>query len=152
MITNLGELRAAHKRIIESTHAAICFSLHQGLREAKLHVRTKASFRHRSGKVAGGTRGKFRRLASGAVMRITNKAPHAKFLEFGTRPHRITAKPGKMLRFFLRGGGSSALMFRKSVMHPGTKPYRFLQAASKAGHGVAGSTLRRRMGAIARRF
>lgn len=47
---------------------------------------------------------------------------YAADLEFGTRPHVITAKRGKALRFS-KGG---VVMFRRSVNHPGSRPYPYL--------------------------
>lgn len=50
--------------------------------------------------------------------------PHAyigKWLEWGTRPHTITAREGGALAI---GGG-----FYKSVEHPGTKPYPHMRPA-----------------------
>lgn len=40
----------------------------------------------------------------------------------GTRPHRITAKSGGMLRFSKQG----RVIYSRSVMHPGTKPNKYL--------------------------
>ncbi len=52
-------------------------------------------------------------------------APHALFIERGTKRHAIKAKNGRALKIPMGGG----FLFRKSVQHPGTKPYRFLQNA-----------------------
>lgn len=41
----------------------------------------------------------------------------------GTRPHPIVAKPGRMLRFSHRG----KIVYAHKVMHPGTRPNRYLQ-------------------------
>jgi hypothetical protein len=152
MITNLPEIRKAHAQLVESTHSAIRFVMREATREADSHVRTQAKFRHRTGRVARGTRGKYKRTKSGGRLRLTNKARHAKFLEFGTKPHAIHAKRAKYLRFFLRGGGPAMLTYRKRVWHPGNRAYKFLEAAATSAHRVAGGTLRRRMNAIARRF
>ena len=48
-------------------------------------------------------------------------AYYAHMVEWGTRPHVISAKPGHMLAF---GGG-----FLHSVDHPGTKPHPFMRPA-----------------------
>lgn len=53
-------------------------------------------------------------------------APHAPWVEYGTRPHEIRPKPGrKALRWF-PGGGKAA--FARSVQHPGTDPLPFFFA------------------------
>jgi len=48
-------------------------------------------------------------------------APYAWDVEFGTKPHVIEAKPGKMLRF--QAGGK--VIYTRKVNHPGTRaqPY-----------------------------
>ncbi len=48
-------------------------------------------------------------------------AAHAPYVEFGTRPHIINAKNRKALKF--AGGGG--FIFRRSVHHPGSKPFPF---------------------------
>jgi hypothetical protein len=64
------------------------------------------------------------------------------FLEFGTRPHVIRPRKGRVLRFPAAGTkttlagrartgevrrlGSGAYVFTRQVHHPGTKPYPFL--------------------------
>jgi hypothetical protein len=40
----------------------------------------------------------------------------------GTRPHRITGRNGGMLRFTARG----RVVYTRSVMHPGTRPNKYL--------------------------
>jgi len=81
-------------------------------------------------------------------------APHAIFMEKGTRPHIIEAKSGGVLRFtagvgrpehFMRRGrwtgarrqtsgrfaGSGGVVFAKRVHHPGTPPLPFLRPAAE---------------------
>lgn len=56
---------------------------------------------------------------------VGTKVFYAKFVEYGTRPHTITARDGGALRF---GGG-----FVKSVEHPGiARPRPFLRPAFDA--------------------
>ena len=64
--------------------------------------------------------------AQGYLARIVADAPHARFYEYGTRPHRIEAKNGKALYFQVNGKG----VFARSVNHPGTKPHPFMQKAA----------------------
>lgn len=74
------------------------------------------------------------------------------FVDEGTRPHIIEAKPGKVLRFgaggkakttpgvLVSGPGSKggAVVFRRRVKHPGTKPRDFSgQIAKRWRKGVA---------------
>jgi len=54
-------------------------------------------------------------------------APHAVFVELGTRPHMIRAVVAKALRFKVGG----RVVFAKSVRHPGTKPQFFMRRAAE---------------------
>jgi len=57
------------------------------------------------------------------------------FMEYGTKAHPITARPGHVLRFLspdFSGGGTPTgadFWYAKSVMHPGTKPYKMVEQA-----------------------
>ncbi|WP_456382171.1 HK97 gp10 family phage protein [Persephonella sp.] len=61
----------------------------------------------------------FRHAGYSAV--IGTHKEYAPFVEFGTRPHKIMAKKGA-----LKIPTDSGYIFRKSVNHPGSKPYPFL--------------------------
>jgi len=52
---------------------------------------------------------------------------YAKYVEYGTKPHVIMAKPGGVLAF--QSGGGTA--FAKSVKHPGTKAQPYIQPAKQ---------------------
>jgi hypothetical protein len=55
-------------------------------------------------------------------------APHALFVNFGTKPHKIHPKNKKALRW--AGGG--AFHFAKFVSHPGYRGDNYMQAAADA--------------------
>jgi hypothetical protein len=66
---------------------------------------------------------------------VTEAGGAAAFLEFGTRPHIITPKAKKALRFAASPGGArltgsprigAAVVFARVVHHPGTRPYPFM--------------------------
>lgn len=57
-----------------------------------------------------------------ATLEVLASAPHAYEHHEGTRPHLITPNTMKVLKY--RNGGTVA--FAKAVMHPGTRPNRFL--------------------------
>lgn len=62
--------------------------------------------------------------------RVTTRANHARWVNFGTRAHVITPKtPGGRLRFF-KGGRT---VFAQRVNHPGTAPRPFMENAAYAG-------------------
>jgi hypothetical protein len=62
------------------------------------------------------------RALYGQKMTIGSKVNHAYIHHQGTRPHVIMAKPGKHLRFTSRG----RVVYARRVMHPGTKPNKYL--------------------------
>jgi hypothetical protein len=79
---------------------------------------------------------------------ITASANYAAYVEFGTRPHEITPKARKALRFAASSGGArlsgtprsgADVVFAKRVHHPGTKPQPFLLKGAE--QAVAGSDL-----------
>ena len=62
--------------------------------------------------------------STGQYVGLKASAPHALKHHEGTRPHLIVPNQGKALRFQQRG----VVVFRNSVMHPGTKPNPYLSA------------------------
>ena len=63
------------------------------------------------------------------VYHDANRAPHAVFVNFGTRPHVITPKNKKALRWATPSG----FAFAKSVQHPGYKGDAYMvRAATEA--------------------
>lgn len=70
------------------------------------------------------------RMPGGLRTRVSNRAPHAGYLEKGTRPHLILPRRGQFLRFT---GKSGAIVFARVVHHPGTKPYRIMERALRTG-------------------
>jgi hypothetical protein len=55
--------------------------------------------------------------------RIGSNVPYAHLHHDGTRPHTITARRARLLRYVNRQG---QVTFARSVQHPGTKPNRYL--------------------------
>jgi hypothetical protein len=64
----------------------------------------------------------------GLKVRVGSKVPYALMHHNGTRPHQITASPGKLLRFPSRG----RIVMIDRVNHPGTRPNPFLLKALAA--------------------
>jgi len=58
--------------------------------------------------------------------RLVAGAPHARFVESGTKPHVIEARRARALRFVWHG----ELRFARRVNHPGTKPTHFMRDAA----------------------
>lgn len=66
---------------------------------------------------------------------LTTSAPYAVYVDSGTRPHKINAKPGGMLKFYWPKVG--AWVAFKSVNHPGFKGAGFTaEAIQRFGQGV----------------
>ena len=60
----------------------------------------------------------FRTESERLLIRVINFHRVARLIEYGSRPHPIPRGFGKTLKFFKEG----VTKFRKSVMHPGTRP------------------------------
>ena len=67
------------------------------------------------------------RIESGRVI-VGPTASYAPFVEFDTKPHKITAKNGKALSFMM--GGKRVTV--RSVNHPGTTAQPFVRPAFEA--------------------
>jgi len=69
------------------------------------------------------------RIVEGAgsymVLMGGREAPYAKFIEYGSRPHTITARKAMALRFEAHGD----VIYAKYVRHPGTRAQRILARA-----------------------
>ena len=123
---------------------------------AKDHQRRKAKFKRRSGRTAKAASARIFRTKRGRRIRITNKSktrdgkPLALFLEGGTRPHIITARRARVLKFFWRKAGR--VVFRYRVRHPGTRPYHFIRRSAEAASEATEKELRREMQQLARQF
>lgn len=57
---------------------------------------------------------------------VVNRVYYSHWVEFGTEPHRITARPGHTLRFRDRAGN---VVYAHSVNHPGTIGQRMMGRA-----------------------
>lgn len=95
------------------------------VREQKLLVRRKTGNTGRTIRLASAS-------ATNAVTEVRGAGP---YLEYGTRPHVITPRAAKALRFAATPGGrrltgsprkGAAVVFARRVNHPGTKPYPFM--------------------------
>ena len=64
----------------------------------------------------------------GSTSIVGLRAKHARYLEFGTRPHEIEPRRARALAFWLRG----RLIFARRVLHPGIRPIGFMREAHKA--------------------
>lgn len=107
------------------------------VREAKLLVHRKTGNLGRSIHVAHVTENSALVVAS---------ARYASYVERGTRPHTITPKAAKALRFAVGGNrrlsgaprSGAPVVFARVVHHPGTKPYPYLLPGAKRAVSGAG--------------
>lgn len=107
------------------------------VREEKLLVHRKT----------GNTGRSIHLVSASAQKAVLEAGGAAAFLEYGTRPHTITPKAAKALRFAASPGGArlsgaprvgAAVVFAKVVHHPGTKPYPFMIPGAEAAVQQAG--------------
>lgn len=62
------------------------------------------------------------RTAAGQTVSIGSSLPYALYHHEGTRPHIIHGRNGGMLRYTQTG----RVVYSRAVVHPGTKPNKFL--------------------------
>jgi len=148
VITNLAQVKAAHRRFLEGHRRATHDELDRAGDEAHRHVESNAKFRDRSGKLRRSTNHSVRIGRNKSRLRLKWSPRYAGFIEYGTRAHVIRPRRKKFLRF--RVGGR--VVFARKVNHPGTRPYKFGWKASRAAHRVFGQRMRRRMTQLAKRF
>lgn len=108
-------------RIIANTHTALYHAAELTLEVA----RGTPLFQDRTGKL----RNSLGIIDPGGFkIRVRARTPYAGYVEFGTPAHMIPAR-GRTLAFQWHGH----MMFRRYVMHPGTKPRPFMERAGEAG-------------------
>jgi hypothetical protein len=67
-----------------------------------------------------------RQTGPGSVaLRFEAHVPYVHYVLDGTRPHTITPKAARALRFQFYGHAPGAVVFAKRVKHPGTRANRF---------------------------
>lgn len=147
-LANLAEVQRGHSMFLVRQDRAINSALETAGVVAERAVQERPGFKRRTGKTQDSTTHRVVRLSSGRVVRIENNTKTAVFLEFGTRPHKIRARKAKALRFM--SGGRA--VFRKSVNHPGTKPYKTFYRATFTAYRTVAPVLARDLGALASRF
>lgn len=91
--------------------------------------------------------------ADGAEVLLSNKAPHAPFVIFPTKPHEITPVRAPFLVFEGSGPGTGTWRRTRRVWHPGTPgndvPARVLRAMESWGEQELGRVAREVLAAIA---
>lgn len=127
-ILDATDLNRAVATAILGMDPAVSDGLQHGAKRVEQAAKAQHDYHDRTGALtrsiaAGQVTGAF--YARGLEVDVTADAPGAAAIEQGARPHVITARHARALRF--RFGG--ALVFRRSVNHPGNKPYKYLAGA-----------------------
>lgn len=115
---------------------------------ARGQVFKNPGFTPRTGALQQATTYKVIRTSGGKLVRISNALDYAPAIDRGAKPHVITAKRARFLRFFVNGSP----VFRRSVRHPGNKPYRFLRNATSVAFTHLEVLLEREMSRVAESF
>lgn len=103
--------------------------LGQGVALALAHARATTKFKDRSGdlrrSIVRGQKSTWHHFIKAGG----RTAPHAHFVEYGTKPHPIEVRRRRALRFVQHG----EIRFRRRVQHPGTKATHFMDEAATVG-------------------
>jgi hypothetical protein len=68
----------------------------------------------------------------GQYVKVGSNLPYARMHHEGTKPHKIVPKRARVLRFIKKG----QIVYADSVMHPGTRPNKYLVKAMKMVPGL----------------
>lgn len=147
MKLNVGTLRADHDRFLSAHSAMVAGVMYDAGVVALAEVAVHSGFKPESGKLQQATTTRVIRTSGGKLLRISNARPYARAIELGAKPHKIVARKSKFLRFYGKGGG---LTFRRSVNHPGNRPYWFLRNATQVAASRAELMLLAGMQRVAR--
>jgi len=154
---DLSAIKAKHKRFLTEHKAAVDQALDPTLLTPWTWrwVSQHGGFTSRTGNLVKKTKVSLLRTAGGRLVRVSNNAKYAAAQDGGSGlygPKRskylIRAKNGKAMAFTIRG----KLIFRRSVMHPGVKPTRFLYNANDALFRTSKQWLRGAMARAASKF
>ena len=104
-----------------------------GAAAVEAEMKTKSNIRSKTGRLRSAVGRRRLGEMNYQVYIDLQRAPYGRFVEEGTRPHVISARNVRALRFST--GGS--IVFAKNVKHPGTKPVRMLRrGVSEAWRGL----------------
>lgn len=146
---SIARLKRGHQHLLAETNRAITQALEFGGDHAKSHVDQYPQFTPRTGKLQAATRTRVVRTSGGKLLKITNNKPYAAAIDKGAKPHPISPKSGGYLHFRGRRGW---VRTRKTINHPGNRPYKFLYRAHRSAYRVVGRNLTQRLSSIASRF
>jgi hypothetical protein len=96
--------------------------LHMKKISRKIVFAAKAQAGVRTGLLKFSIHGTQERTATGQLVKIGSNLPYALVHHEGSRPHMIRGRNGGMVRFTQ----SSRVVYSRAVMHPGTRPNKYL--------------------------
>jgi hypothetical protein len=146
---DVDKMRREHDYYLARQERVIGAALAQAGDEAVEHVQRYPEFKPRTGALQKATKATVVRTSGGRLLRLSNAKPYAGAIDGGARPHIITPRRGRFLRFIGRDGKT---VFARRVRHPGNKPYRFLYNAHDAANRLFRADLTRRLGELANAF
>lgn len=145
---DLSSVRVAHRRLLSQHDAILSQEMKRAAEVGVVEVRRNPGFKPRTGTLQRATKGKVVRTKRGGIVRLQNAKRYAAPIDKGSRPHVIRARRGRALRFV--SGGK--LIFRRSVRHPGNRPFRFLSGALLTAYRSFEERTIARLTAAARNF
>lgn len=143
---NVTALRASNAAFLKELDAVVKRQVRTATVSAQRDAAKTNKFESRTGKTKASVKRDIALTARGYRGRIRSVRKVARYMEKGTRPHVIRAKRSRVLRF--HSGG--ALVFRRSVNHPGTKPTWFMRDAAERAYARLGQSLSAEMARIGR--
>lgn len=158
MFCDINRLRREHKLFLNDhqtmVEGVLTMAGQVGVREVEQNnVRFKAP--PSPGGIRRSTSFILHRTARGHIVKLRNTARHAAAQDSGSgihgprkAPYLIVARRARALRFIGRDG---TIVFRRSVMHPGVKPTKFLWRATQSAYASAYEQLYRGMVRVAAR-
>jgi hypothetical protein len=149
---NLGHVMKAHARFKREHHNLFGREIESAGRFGLTHVQQHPLFKPRTRNLQRATQYSVMKLKSGAVLRFRTRLKYAKVIDQGSPRHMIAARRTRGRRPVLAFKWKGVQMFRRYVMHPGTKPYRFLYRAANAAGRVFVTSMDSGMNRIAKSF
>ena len=123
---DLSEFRKERSRTGRELRAGVVRAVRSAADAGVAEAKRVGSWKDRTGATRSGIHAtEPRSSGDGASADMVSPAAHSSFLESGTRPHIITARRAKFLRFTVGGN----IIFARRVRHPGTRAYAFMGPA-----------------------
>lgn len=153
---DIGAVRAKHAIFEREFEHMVDLEAKESADHIENHVYQAPLFHPRTGNLQKSTNAKVVKFSGHRRIVATNPAKYAASIDLGARPHVVTAKKARALRFaspkFWSIATRSPIWFLKSVHHPGNRPYKFLWRATYSGWRIAGEGMRLGMARLARKF